>query len=279
MNHKLFHIDAFTNKVFSGNSACVVVLGCEISDKKLLKIAAENGVAETAFILAKNGRLNLRWFTPDLEMDLCGHATLASAYVVFNFMREFVIMDKVVFATCEGNIEVYREKNENAEYMFCLNFPVREGVKSQLPLQIQNSLSIQPVEVYKSRDYHLVYNTPQEILDIKVNRTEFDKINLGTGGVVVSARGPHKEEKCYNEIGKCDFVSRFFTPQATILEDPVTGSAHCTLAPYWAQKLNNSDLRAKQISARGGELSCTLQNGRVIIKGCAVCYLTGEIFV
>lgn len=277
MDHKLYHIDAFTREVFKGNSACVVILAGALCDEVLLKIAAENGVAETAFILHKEGRLTLRWFTPDLEMDLCGHATLAAAYVVFHFMPELIVGDKVTFDTCEGEIEVYREVDCNASNRFCLNFPIREGTKSVLPPQIANSLGRQPAEVYLSRDYHLVYDSPQEILDIEIDRTEFDKINLGTGGVVVSARGPRKEEQCYGVIGACDFVSRFFTPQATILEDPVTGSAHCTLAPYWAARLNKTELFARQISARGGELVCTMLDGRVMIKGEAVCYLTGII--
>lgn len=279
MNHKLYHIDAFTERVFKGNSACVVLLVCELADDVLLKIAAENGVAETAFILSREGRLSLRWFTPDLEMDLCGHATLAAAYVVFHFMPEFVCGNKIMFDTCEGEINVYREANENAPDKFCLHFPVREGTVAQLPPQILAALSIVPVAVYRSRDYHLVYDSSQDILDIEINRTEFDKINLGQGGVIVSARGPHKEDECYKIIGECDFVSRFFTPQSTILEDPVTGSAHCTLVPYWAEQLGKTDLFAKQVSARGGDLWCTLVNGTVIIKGCAVCYLAGTILI
>lgn len=303
MKHKLYHIDAFTEQVFKGNSACVVLLACELGDDVLLKIAAENGVAETAFILNREGRLALRWFTPDLEMDLCGHATLAAAYVVFHFMPEFICGNKIMFDTCEGEINVYREEGSdgygeegsdgyrednpdvnggtdtNVPDKFCLHFPVREGVAAQLPQQISAALSIAPQEVYLSRDYHLVYDCPQDVLDIEINRTEFDKINLGQGGVVVSARGPRKEEACYKMIGECDFVSRFFTPQATILEDPVTGSAHCTLAPYWAQRLGKINLFAKQVSARGGDLWCTLENGNVIIKGCAVCYMAGTISI
>ncbi|MEG0517605.1 MAG: PhzF family phenazine biosynthesis protein [Bacteroidales bacterium] len=287
MNHKFYHIDAFTEHVFKGNSACVVLLSCELGDDVLLKIAAENNVAETAFILNKGGRIVLRWFTPDLEMDLCGHATLAAAYVVFHFMPEFVCGNKIVFDTCEGEIHVYREEGSdvykgadtNIPDKFCLHFPVREGVVAQLPQQIRAALSIAPQEVYLSRDYLLVYDSPQDVLDIEINRTEFDKINLGQGGVVVSARGPHKEDACYKMIGKCDFVSRFFTPQATILEDPVTGSAHCTLAPYWGQRLGKTNLFAKQISARGGDLWCTLENGKVMIKGCAVCYMAGIISI
>lgn len=279
MKHKLYHIDAFTDELFKGNSACVVFLECELEKDILLKIASENAVAETAFILSKNGMFDLRWFTPDLEMDLCGHATLAAAFVVFNFIPEYATKDKVVFSTCEGNIEVIREKSNNHSDVFCLNFPVREGVKSELPISIRDSLNIQPLEVYRSRDYHLVYDSPEDVLAIEINRNEFDKINLQTGGVVISARGPVEGEECYSQIGEYDFVTRFFTPQSTILEDPVTGSAYCTLVPYWAARLNKEELCSKQVSERSGKLNCILMKNRVIIKGSAICYLTGEISI
>lgn len=261
----LYHIDAFTSRVFSGNSACVVFLPNELQDSTLLNIAMENAVAESAFILPTEQGLNLRWFTPDLEMDLCGHATLAAAYVVFNYYRNYVKDNRLIFNSCEGEITVTKEVDVSGRDLFCLDFPVREGVKAELPKEIAAALNIQPQEVYLSRDYHLVYKNAEEIAKIEINREEFDKINLGQGGVVVSAEGSTP-----------DFVSRFFTPQATILEDPVTGSAHCTLVPYWAKRLGRSELYAKQISKRGGELWCTLEEGRVKIKGEAICYMRGE---
>ena len=232
----LYHIDAFTNRVFKGNSACVVILQEELPYQTLLNIAKENAVAETAFILTANNTLSLRWFTPDLEMDLCGHATLAAAFVIFNYYPHFITKEYITFSTQEGNINVIRELNGNDNYIYTLNFPIREGIKADLPQIIQESLSIQPKEVYLSRDYHLVYESQKDILNLEIDRDIFDKINLGQGGVVVSAKGED-----------CDFVSRFFTPQATILEDPVTGSAHCTLAPYWSNKLNKTNLYAKQL--------------------------------
>ncbi len=279
MKHKLYHIDAFAKEVFTGNPACVVILGCGLSDTVLLNIAAENSVAETAFILPSNGRLSLRWFTPDIEMDLCGHATLASAYAVFNFMPEYIRNEKVIFDTCEGEIEVYREIAGGGEQMYCIDFPARKGEMAELPSQIRRSLSIQPSEVYLSRDYLLIYDSPEDILAIEIDRGEFDKINLGVGGVIVSAPAPQQGDGCYDKIGDCDFVSRFFTPRATILEDPVTGSSLCTLAPYWAARLGKEELHARQLSARSGELICIISGGRVIIKGYAVCYLTGEISI
>lgn len=279
MKHKIYQIDSFAGEVFRGNPACVVILECKLSDTVLLHIASENYVAETAFILPEGDKLYLRWFTPDIEMDLCGHATLASAYTVFHFMPEYVKESKVVFHTCEGEIPVFRELDEAGDEMFCIDFPVRRGEKAMLPPNIRNSLGRQPSAVYLSRDYLLIYDSAADILSMEINREEFDKINLGTGGVIVSAPGPRAEDACYARIGKCDFVSRFFTPKATILEDPVTGSAHCTLVPYWASRLGREQLHARQLSGRRGELVCEMWGNRVIIKGKAVCYLTGEISV
>lgn len=279
MTHKIYQIDSFAGEVFRGNPACVVILECGLSDRDLLHIASENYVAETAFILPEGDTLYLRWFTPDIEMDLCGHATLASAYAVFHFMPEYIKENRVVFHTCEGEIPVFREVDDAGEEMFCIDFPVRRGEKAELPSHIRNSLSRQPAEIYLSRDYLLIYDSAADVLSMEINREEFDKINLGTGGVIVSAPGPRPEELCYAKIGECDFVSRFFTPKATILEDPVTGSAHCTLAPYWASRLGRERLHARQLSARRGELICEMSGNRVMIKGKAVCYLTGEISV
>lgn len=263
MTHKIYHIDAFTNQVFCGNSACVIMLEEGLRSEIMLKIAAENAVAETAFVLFDKSinKLSLRWFTPDLEMDLCGHATLAAAYVIFNDYPHLADDSTVRFHTVGDIIEVNYKDN-----ILCLHFPLREGIRATLPDNIFNSLNIKPQEVYLSRDYHLVYRSQNEIESIVVNREEFDKINLGTGGVAVSAPGD-----------TCDFVSRFFTPQSTILEDPVTGSAHCTLAPYWGRKLNKNTLMAKQISSRGGDLLCQVYTNKVLISGSAVCYMKGEI--
>ncbi len=275
----LYHIDAFTSRVFSGNSACVVFLSKELPDSTLLNIAAENAVAESAFILPTQHGLNLRWFTPDLEMDLCGHATLAAAFVVFNYYKNYTKNNSVIFNTCEGDITVTKEVESDGRVLFSLDFPVREGVKAQLPKEISAALNIQPQEVYLSRDYHLVYEKAEDIAKIEINIEEFNKINLGQGGVVVSAVGNGYISKDSSVADNIDFVSRFFTPQATILEDPVTGSAHCTLVPYWAKRLGKNSLYAKQISKRGGDLWCTLEDSRVKIKGEAICYMQGSIDV
>lgn len=268
MKAEIFHIDAFTRTLFGGNSACVVLLPHEIEKERMLLIAAENGVAETAFVLKEEssevGRevWRLRWFTPDLEMDLCGHATLASAFVLY----ELKGINEVVFDTCEGEIVVNRQYDSAGATVYLLHFPRRDACRAVLPENIYRALNIKPKEVYLSRDYILLYSSAKEIADININREEFDKINLGPGGVAVTAVGE-----------ECDFVSRFFTPQSTILEDPVTGSAHCTLAPFWAERLGKRELFAKQISRRGGELFCTVSDDEVAISGYATLFSFGII--
>lgn len=254
-----FQVDAFTDKLFGGNPAVVVILDRELSDDTLLAIAGENAVPESAFLLQKGEDYSLRWFTPDIEMDLCGHATLASAHVLFH---ELGLPGKeIVFETLSGELIV---KRTTGGYM--LDFPVREGQKAALPIEILDSLNIKPIEVYKARDYMLVYRSEEEIKNIEIDRSIFDEINLDPGGVIVTAPG-----------SDCDFVSRFFTPQSTILEDPVTGSAHCTLAPYWSQRKGKSVLTAKQLSPRGGSLLCSLVEGRLLIEGRAVTYSKSQL--
>ena len=226
MKLELYQIDAFTDKTFGGNPACVVPLTYWLPDDILLKITKENAVAETAFFVDKGDKIHLRWFTPEIEMDLCGHATLATAHCLKSILN--YPNDKIIFETLSGDLTVLVEND-----LYYLDFPSRMPVISELPETIKKSLNIQPKEVYKSRDYLLVYDTEQEIEKIKVNRQIFDKINLDPGGVIVTAKGENY-----------DFVSRFFTPQALILEDPVTGSAHCSLIPFWSSRLKKNELNA-----------------------------------
>jgi predicted PhzF superfamily epimerase YddE/YHI9 len=233
MNVPYYQIDAFTNTLFKGNPACVVPLENWLSDDLLLKIAEENAVAETAFFVKKNQKFHLRWFTPEIEMDLCGE----------------------LIVTIEDE-------------MYCLDFPSREPISATLPENLKLSLNIQPKEVYKSRDYFLVYDKEEDIKNLKINRLFFDKLNFGSGGVIITSKGTD-----------CDFVSRFFITQASILEDPVTGSAHCSLIPFWSRRLQKKELFAKQISKRGGELYCTYKNERVHIKGKAKTYSIGKIWI
>ena len=261
MKLPIFQIDAFSDKVFGGNPACVVPLENWLQDEVLLKISKENAVAETAFFVRKGKNFHLRWFTPDIEMDLCGHATLATAHCILSELK--LESEKVIFETLSGKLEV---SLNNGRYL--MDLPRRDPIAATLPDEIKNALNIQPKKVLKARDYLLVYENQKEIEDIVVNREVFDQINLNLGGVIVTAKGDH-----------CDFVSRFFTPQATILEDPVTGSAHCTLTPYWSNKFLKKSMNAQQISERKGELICELKEDRVEISGKAITYFEGYISI
>ncbi len=259
MKLPIFQIDAFSDKVFGGNPACVVPLENWLQDEVLLKISKENAVAETAFFVRKGKNFHLRWFTPDIEMDLCGHATLATAHCILSELK--LESEKVIFETLSGKLEV---SLNNGRYL--MDLPRRDPIAATLPDEIKNALNIQPKKVLKARDYLLVYENQKEIEDIVINRELFDQININPGGVIVTAKGDH-----------CDFVSRFFTPQATILEDPVTGSAHCTLTPYWSNKFLKKRMNAQQISERKGELICELKEDRVEISGKAITYFEGYI--
>jgi PhzF family phenazine biosynthesis protein len=261
MKLDIFQVDAFTNRLFGGNPACVVPLTEWLPDELLLKITRENAVAETAFFIVHEDHIHLRWFTPELEMDLCGHATLATAHVLLTILN--YRKDQIVFRTLSGNLLVSANQGR-----YTLDFPSRMPVSASLPENIGAALSLAPLEVYKSRDYILVYANEQQVRDITINRQRFDEISLETGGVVVTAAGRD-----------CDFVSRFFTPQALILEDPVTGSAHCSLIPFWSKRLNKTQLHARQISERLGELHCVNGVDRVLITGEAVTYLSGSIWI
>ena len=259
MDYSLFHVDAFTDTLFRGNPACVVPLENWLEDAVLLSIAKENAVPETAFFVQNEDQIHLRWFTPDLEMDLCGHATLATAHVL---KKHLGYGKKVIsFTTMSGIVSV-----SLSDELYYLDFPSRMPLESHLPKTLEKALNAKPKSVLKARDYLLVYENQKQIEDIVINREVFDQININPGGVIVTARGEN-----------CDFVSRFFTPQATILEDPVTGSAHCTLTPYWSEILNKKRMNAQQISERKGELFCELKKDRVEISGNATTYFEGYI--
>lgn len=260
MKLELYQIDAFTDKIFGGNPACVVPLKKWLSDDILLKITKENAVPETAFFVDNGDKIHLRWFTPEIEMDLCGHATLATAHCLKSILN--YPKDKIIFKTLSGDLSVSFKDD-----LYSLDFPSRVPIVSKLPEIIKRSLNIQPKEVYKSRDYLLVYETEKEVKNIKIDKQIFDQINLDPGGVIVTAKG-----------NNCDFISRFFTPQASILEDHVTGSAHCSLIPFWSLKLGKKELNALQISPRIGKLQCKNKKDRVIISGKAKTYSIGNLW-
>jgi PhzF family phenazine biosynthesis protein len=261
MELQLFQVDAFTDQLFGGNPACVVPLKNWLSEAVMLKIAKENAVAETAFFVRKNDHFHLRWFTPDIEMDLCGHATLASAHVLTAHLN--YLPDPIIFETRSGLLKVSKPSSA-----YTLDFPSRMPAKAELPGVIRKGIDKQPIEVLKSRDYMLVFENEDDIKNIKLNRQVLDEINLDPGGIIITAPGR-----------SVDFVSRFFTTQSTIFEDPVTGSAHCSLIPYWSQRLNKNELTALQLSDRIGKLICRNSGDRVLISGQAKTYLKGTIYL
>ena len=258
MEHSLYQVDAFTDTLFCGNPACVVPLKDWLEDAVLLKIAKENAVSETAFFVQDNEEFHLRWFTPDLEMDLCGHATLATAHVLKTHLH--FTKGVINFKTISGKVQVVLEND-----YYVLNFPSRAPLAASLPPLLEQATNIAPKSVFRARDYILVYENESAIKNIEIERNLFDQLRLGTGGVVFTAPG-----------AKVDFVSRFFTPNATLLEDPVTGSAHCSLIPFWASVLNKQKMNAVQLSQRQGFLLCENKKDRVLIGGKAKTYLKGS---
>ena len=260
MQLPFYKIDAFTDRIFAGNPACVVPMQEWLPDDMLLQIAKENAVPETAFFIPQGDQFALRWFTPDIEMDLCGHATLATAHVLKAILQHPA--DKIVFTSNSGLLEV-----SAANGRYTLNFPSRKPVPAPLPDIIAHSLDRQPLTVLKARDYVLVYESEQDVRDIRINRQIMDQINLDPGGVIITSKGINS-----------DFVSRFFTPQSTHFEDPVTGSAHCSLIPYWAEQLGKKEMKALQLSERGGVLYCVDNGERVLISGHARTYAAGTLW-
>ncbi|MBA3704907.1 MAG: PhzF family phenazine biosynthesis protein [Bacteroidetes bacterium] len=261
MKFELYQVDAFTDHIFGGNSACIVPLEKWLPDNLLFEIAKENAVAETAYFIKNGNDFDLRWFTPQIEMDLCGHATLAAAHVLKSHLNYG--NGNIIFHSKSGDLEVSIDKD-----IYTLNFPSRKPVLAELPEIIKNSLDRQPKEVLKARDYLLVYESEQDIKNIKIDRQIIGQINLDPGGVIITSKGDH-----------CDFVSRYFNPQGTIFEDPVTGSAHCSLIPYWSERLGKKEMKALQLSDRIGKLFCVNNKDRVLISGQAKTYSVGQLWI
>lgn len=257
----IYQVDAFTHGPFTGNPAAVCILTDPVTEETMQKIAMENNLSETAFITRGKDEWLIRWFTPVEEVDLCGHATLASAFVVLNILEPQ--SEEVIFRSrVMGHLTV-RRRGDILE----LDFPVDQTEKCELPAFIIESLGSAPAESYMGRsDYMLVYKTEADIRQMK---PDFRKLaQTKSRGVIVTAPGDN-----------VDFVSRFFCPQIGIDEDPVTGSAHTTLTPYWSARLGKRNLSAQQLSQRGGALECTLDGERVRIAGSGMLYLKGEICV
>ncbi len=266
MKLEIFQVDAFTSKPFGGNPAAVVPLTEWLPSEIMHKIALENNLSETAFFVKSGDVYDLRWFTPTFEIDLCGHATLASAFVIFECLNAET--DQINFKSHKsGALSV--EKNGD---IFTLDFPLRRVSPVDAPAGLFEAIGGKPKEVLKARDYFLVYETEQEVLDLKPDFSALHKIaaslKIDAHGFIVTAPGDTS-----------DFVSRFFAPEVGVFEDPVTGSSHCNLIPYWAEKLGKTEMFARQVSARGGELFCKLAGDRVKIGGHATLYMQGEIFI
>ncbi len=253
-----FQIDAFTSRAFGGNPAGVCPLDAWLPDGTLQSIAAENNLSETAFIVGREGQYELRWFTPTVEVDLCGHATLAAAFVIF---RELGFAGETIrFQTKVGELGATHDGE-----LITLDFPSWSAQRcEQVPALIAGALGWLPRELFKNRDYLAVFSSVEEILSLQPDPAQLARLDCL--GVICTAPGTD-----------CDFVSRFFAPGAGVPEDPVTGSAHSTLIPYWSSRLGKKKLFARQLSKRGGELFCEDRGARVGIGGQAVLYSRAQL--
>lgn len=258
MKIPMYQVDAFTGKAFGGNPAAVCVLADWLDDGVLQNIAAENNLSETAFLIPKKDHYLLRWFTPKAEIALAGHPTLASAFVVFELLRPG--LKEVRFETQKsGSLSVSKDGP-----LLTMDFPSQPAQPHEAPRELIQGLGLEPQEVLKARDYLAVLASQEELEALEPSHAHF--MELDSLGVIATAPG--------REV---DFVSRFFAPKHGIPEDPVTGSAHCTLIPYWSKRLSKTELTARQVSARGGELFCRDKGQRVSMAGEAVLFLEGYI--
>lgn len=259
MKIPIFQVDAFTDHIFGGNPAAICVLTDWPEDRVMQNIAAENNLSETAFILERETFFDIRWFTPKVELDLAGHPTLAAAHVIFEVLKPG--RTEVEFQSASGPLYVSKQESK-----ITMDFPSRPAHPCKAPQALIEGLGAKPVEVLLARSHLAVFETKEEILSIKPEMARL--MELDSKGVIITSPG-----------GDADFVSRFFHPKAGVPEDPVTGSAHCTLVPYWAAKLAKNELLARQLSDRTGVLWCSLEKGRVFLSGQAVMFLEGQISI
>ena len=257
MELKIYQLDAFANQLFSGNPAAVCPLNSWLADTVMQQIAMENNLTETAFFVKEEDGLRIRWFTPTKEVTLCGHATLAAAWVYFHHIGPNA--GEVSFNSLSGSLGVVR-KGES----LTLNFPVAAYHPVEVPTLLSRAIGAEPLEVYAGDDWLVRLDSEETVKGLKPDMSLLKQ--LDRRGVIVTAEG-----------GDCDFVSRFFAPNYGIDEDPVTGSAHTVLTPFWAERLNKTTLHARQLSSRGGKLHCELAGERVLISGQVVPYLQGVI--
>ena len=256
---KIYQVDAFTKNVFSGNPAAIVPLEEWLGDDLMQKIAVENNLSETAFFVQKSdGSFKIRWFTPETEVNLCGHATLASAHVIFEFLG--FTGGKVEFESNSGPLSVRKERGH-----YWMDFPSNPPGAIPVPKLLPEAIGVIPIYTGINTDLLVLVQDEKTVRTIQPDLLILKKMEVR--GVILTAPGS----------GDVDFVSRFFAPAVGVPEDPVTGSAHTVLTPFWAKRLNKKKLKARQISKRGGDLICTQQNGRVEIGGHAVTYMIGDI--
>ena len=257
MKIDLYQVDAFASKVFEGNPAAVCPLDTWISDEEMQKIAMENNLSETAYFVEEGDTYRLRWFTPEAEVDLCGHATLASAHVLFNHLG--YDREEIRFDSNSGILKVSKDDD-----VLKMDFPSTIGEKVNPPQKLIEALGVKSDLAYKASDYMVILDDEQQVRDLNPNFFLLNEID--TRGVIVTAPGT-----------EVDFVSRFFAPAVGINEDPVTGSAHTMMTPYWSGRLGKNELSARQISKRGGAVFCRMLGDRVEISGKAKTYLVGHI--
>jgi PhzF family phenazine biosynthesis protein len=256
---KIYQIDAFTNELFKGNPAAVVPLEKWLPVEMMQQIAAENNLAETAFFVKENGKYHIKWFTPTVEIELCGHATLASAFVIYNYLN--YDQNEIHFTCQVGDLLVKKD----GEFII-LNFPADTGIALEDTSALEKNIGLKILNVRSGRTKYLIEVASEEI--IRNYNPDFSEIKKIDKQVIITARGK-----------EVDFVSRFFAPNSGVDEDSVTGSAHCVLIPYWSEKLGKTDLTAMQLSGRTGFLKCKYLGERVEMAGNGVCYLIGEIFI
>lgn len=257
MRIPIYQVDAFTSRVFGGNPAAICPLDAWLPDETLQSIAAENNLSETAYFVKRGDRYDLRWMTPAVEVDLCGHATLASAHIIFKHLEPG--RQSVSFDTKSGELVVTRDGD-----LLSMDFPSRTPEPVSRHALLENALGGEILETWGARDYLVVYGSEEEVRALKPNMSLL--MDIDRFAVIATATGKDS-----------DFVSRFFAPAKGVPEDPVTGSAHCTLIPFWAKRYGKKSLFARQVSARGGELWCEDRGARVRISGKAAEFLQGQI--
>ena len=259
MELRIFQVDAFTDRLFSGNPAAVCPLDSWLPERTMQAIAMENNLSETAFIVREEQGWRIRWFTPTTEVKLCGHATLAAAFVYFRHIAPDT--DEVTFDSLSGALSVRRHGEQ-----LTLDFPLQRAEPVSPPALLGQALGTEPLEVHAAGDWLVLLENEEAVRRLAPDMALLKRLDCR--GVIVTAPG-----------NECDFVSRFFAPRCGIDEDPVTGSAHTLLTPFWAGRLGCEKLHARQLSARGGELHCELKGERVFISGRVVPYLTGTIVI